>query len=252
MRPAVLLGAALLLTGCTSDAGTSDAGSGLDGTWHLVDGRDAEGVMPATGGRGVTLVVDGTEASGTSACNTYSGTVTVDDERVGFSGLGGTEMGCDPDVMDVERRYLAGLDAVEVSERTQSSLVLSGEDVVLEFRVTPPQLDADLVRTAWLLESLIDGDSVSSALPGGRLTLVDEQLFGGTTGCRRIDGSFTRDGDTVTVTGLEYDESPCPPAYRTQHQHMIDVLRQGFTFRIEGDRMTATSDSGLGLEFRTE
>ena len=98
--------AGLLLSACGEDvSGAADDGVDLTGSWHLVSGRDADGSFDLTG-RSVTLVVEGDAASGTSACNHYSGALEVEGDSVRLSGIGGTEMACEPAVMDLERRYL--------------------------------------------------------------------------------------------------------------------------------------------------
>jgi len=255
--PAVALATLALaaLVGC-GGAGTTVADGGspdLEGGWQLVSGQDAEGTLDLPADRVVTLVVKGADASGTSACNLYGATVAVDGRSVSFRQIGGTEMACEPQVMELERRYLAALSATDLGERSGDLLTLSGAQTTLVFERDAPAVDADLVGTPWVLESLVDGQSVSSTVPGGRLVLREDGTFVASTGCGDLLGSFQADDGTVTVSGF-VDEpvpaEPCSEQATAQREHVVDVLRDGFEARVDGDRLTLTSAQGLGLGFR--
>jgi heat shock protein HslJ len=252
----ILLVAAVSLLAAVAACGGTGTGSGggdLDGTWRLVSGRDAGGSLPDLADRQVTLVVDGEQAGGVSACNHYGGRIEVDGETVSIGDLGGTEMGCEPDVMELEQRYLAALGAVERGERVDDELTLSGPDVALEYDLVPPEPDADLVGTTWLLESLVDGETASSTVPGGRLELTDDGTLTAETGCGEVAGTYRLEGDETVATLIDPEPgppTPCDELAAAQHRHMVDVLADGFTWQVDGTRLLVTSPEGLGLEFR--
>lgn len=240
--------AAAVAAGCGDQVGTADAGDvDLDGSWHLVSGSDGQGVFDLAG-REVTLVVEGDEVGGTSACNLYFGTVSVDGDAVDVSGLGGTEMGCDPPVMDLEQRYLAALGAVDRAARTGDDLTLTGPDVALDLSLDPPVQDASLTGTVWRLTSLVEGETVSSVVPGGRLTFDDDGTLAGSSGCRDLHGDYTLDGSTVSVGTLQVGAGNCPPDLRRQHRHVVEVLEAGFTATVHGTRLTLSGRAGKGLD----
>lgn len=255
--PAVALAALALagLGGC-GGAGTTVAAGGspdLAGSWHLVSGRDAEGTLGLPAGREVTLVVKGPDASGTSGCNLYGATVAIDGRSVSFGQIGGTEMACEPQVMELERRYLAGLSATDLAERSGDTLTFSGSDTTFVFERDAPAVDADLIGTPWVLESLVDGESVSSTVPGGRLVFREDGTFVASSGCGDLLGSFRVHDGAVAVSGF-VDEpvpaKPCSEQVIAQREHVVDVLREGFEAQVDGDRLTLTSAQGLGLDFR--
>lgn len=257
---AVLVALALLVAGCGDTAGgPGDGGPGggtsqqvdLEGSWHLVSGRDAEGTF-VLGRREVTLKVEGSDAGGTSACNLYGTEVTVDGDAVSFGAAMGTEMACPPAVMELERRYLAGLQAVERAERTDGSLTLSGPDVVLELELDPPVPDAPLVGTTWVLGSLIQGETVSSTLGRGTLRLAEDGTLAGSSGCRMLRGSYELDGDRLVVGDLVADPAAgrCAEGIEAQHDHVVGVLRDRPTVVIDGERLTLSADDGRGLDLR--
>jgi len=243
--------AGLLLSACGEDvSGAADGGVDLTGSWHLVSGRDADGSFDLTG-RSVTLVVEGDAASGTSACNHYSGDLGVEGDSVRLSGMSGTEMACEPAVMDLERRYLDALVVVERAERSGDALSLSGRGRQLDFELDPPVEDAPLIDTPWLLESIVDGEAVSSALPGSELRLGGDGTLEAVTGCGTMTGRFEVAADAVAVTGLTTGPGRagrCPAAEQEQHDQMLAVLRDGFTAQVEGDRLRLRSGQGSGLD----
>lgn len=266
-RIALLGGLALgfALAACGTDAGAGSGrpagGTALQGSWLLVDGRDVAGAFPRLRAVDVTLDVDGDQVSGRSACNLYGTTVTVTGDSVTFGPAGGTEMACEPAVMDLERRYLAALTTSERAVRDEDALTLSGPDTVLEFAVVSPAPQADLVGTTWLLESLLAGDTASSAVSsavssagsGGRLALGDDGTLAAETGCGEVRGSYRLSGGNVEVSDVTARSaaiSPCTGPAESQHEHMVDVLGDDFAVRVDGDRLTVTSPTGRGLEFR--
>lgn len=243
----------LLLSGCGDPGGTSGpAQVDLEGSWHLSAGHDDGGPLPLKHGQ-VTLVVEGHEVGGRSGCNAYGTSVDVEGATVRFGPVGGTEMACDPPVMALETRYLEALTVVREADRRGDVLTLSGPDVALDFGLDPPVVDAELVGTRWVLESLIEGESVSSAMPGGRLVLRADGSVEATTGCGTASGDYSLRGRQVQVAALEAGLDPaarCTEQAVAQHDHVVGVLEKGFTAEVEGDRLTVTDDNGLGLDFR--
>lgn len=147
-RLLALLGVVAVLAACSdggSDpgrAGGTDASSteplGLSGSWVLTSGRTTDGDLAPVEGADVTLDVaeDGT-VSGVSACNRYTGQVTVEGAAVTFGPLASTRMACLGDLMVLETAYLAALDRVTTGAREGDVLTLRGDGVALTFAPSP-------------------------------------------------------------------------------------------------------------------
>src|SRR5215217_7593190 len=124
----------LIVAGCGSATGAAPE---ITGEWELVEFAHGGTVVPEpVGGRATLTVADG-ELTGTSFCNSYSGSYRLDGDQLAVSGLGGTEMGCAPELMDAESAYLTALGAVEQAAATDGYLVLSGADAELRYRPMP-------------------------------------------------------------------------------------------------------------------
>lgn len=246
-RLAAVLAAALTigLAGC--DLAAPPAGSDLDGTWRLTGGVHDGAPVPVLDEAPITMTIDATEVGGRAACNQYGGDVRVDGDRVAFGAMSMTEMGCDPAVMDAESAYLAALGDVERWTRDGGMLTLSGEAVELTFELVPPTPTADLVRTTWRLDGLIDGDAVSSTMgeEPATLELREDGTISGTTGCRGFDGRYELEAGAVQVTDLVTDDRACPDL-ASQDEHVLAVVGDGFAYAIDADRLTLTAGR-LGL-----
>ncbi|WP_162242503.1 META domain-containing protein [Yonghaparkia sp. Root332] len=125
------LALATLLGGCADSAGSIEP---LQGSWTLANGSDADGAFidPT---RPVTLEVEGSEFSGNSPCNVYSGTIVARGGGIDLGeGIATTEQACaDPEQQALEGRYYAALSDIERAERSSGELVLTGPGVELVF-----------------------------------------------------------------------------------------------------------------------
>ena len=248
LRLAVVLTAVLVLPGC----GGASAGSApeLVGDWELVELWRNGAVQPAPMAARATLLVEDDGLRGTSFCNQYSGSYELDGDDLSITGLGGTEMGCEPDIMAAEATYLESLGAVDRAAMDEGFLVLTGPDLELRFRTLPPVPTSDLVGTRWVLETLLDGEIASSTLAPAELELSDDGTLTGSTGCRELTGRWTVQGDLVQLTDLDAGTEECPPAMQPQDSQIVEVLGDGFQVQIAGASLTLTDVSGLGLVYR--
>jgi heat shock protein HslJ len=245
--PAAL--AALLVAACALQPGT---GLEIDGSWRLERGTHAGHQIPIIPGADITLTIDGDTVGGTSACNHYGGDIDRNGSAITFGAMVMTEMGCDGPVMASESAYIAALGAVNQVARSGDRLSLSGTDVELVFRLVPPVADAPIAGPAWILDSIISGDAVSSVMgEPATLELHDDGTLTGTTGCRTFDGRYTVSGATVSVMELTNDDRGCPDELMAQDEHVLDVINGGFGFRIDGERLTLT-DGANGLGYRLD
>ena len=248
----------LLLSSCARPGTGSPGGTpdDLDGSWRLAAAADADGPLPLSGTTPVTLEVDGREVSGRSACNHYGTRLERDGDRLRLGQVMVTEMACPPAVMTLEQRYLSALGAVDAVTVGERRLVLTGADVRLEFDLDPPVRDADLVDTAWRLESLVDGETAASVSGGPGLVLHGDGTLEGGTGCRSFRGEYAVSGPDVQVRRMDVGSLPeggtCPPATESQDRQVLAVLGDGFRAEVQGDLLTLTAGGGLGLVFRAE
>lgn len=248
----VLVVSLAAVAGCgrAGDTGGSTVPGDYQGTWLLVSG-EVDGAPLPIAGRVDLTIEDGT-VGGTAACNQYGGEVVIQGDRFELrDGLSQTEMACDPpELMETESAYLGALQGIDRIVREGDQLVLTGPDVILTFDVVPPIDPEALVGTTWVLDTLVTGETASSVMGDpATLLLKDDGVFEGATGCREFSGRYQATGDTITATQLVTNDNACPPDVEAQDAHVLEVLGDGFTTEIEGNRLWLTSrgsDNGLG------
>jgi heat shock protein HslJ len=245
----LLLAACLLVSGCADSA--TGATADPTGDWELVELWRGSTVEPLPVGGRATLAVAGGTLDGTSFCNSYSGSYELDGDELVVEGLGGTEMGCAPELMTAETSYLEALGAVERVGSRDGYLVLTGPDVELRFRPVAPVPTMQLLGTRWVLETLLDGEVASSTTgQPAELLLADDGTFTGSTGCRPFRGEWELAGDVVRVRGLALDEEGCPADVAAQDGHVVGVLEGDVQVEVAGDSLTLTGRDGSGLVYR--
>lgn len=236
--------------------GSSGApGGSLGGTWLLTEGRGPEGDIALAEGYRITLMIGDGTVSGTSACNSYGGDVSIDGSSFAAGGLGGTQMGCAAVVMRSESRYLAALHAADTITSHGDELALTGDDVELIFERQEPVPAAQLQDTVWELESLIEGlgaDGAASSAHPAQLLLHGDGTVTGTTGCRKLTGIWIARGDEIAMPELAA-EGHCSDQLQLQDSHVVGVIGDGFTVEIEGDVATFyATHGGHGLSYRAQ
>ena len=255
IRAAAAVLAVLVITGCSTaqpGAGTPTDES-LDGEWTLVEGSDATGSFDLKESL-ATLVLTGGNPGGRTPCNAFGATVSGGVGEIDITPTFQTEAACaDPDLMALEPRYLDALDAVTEAAVTSTGLSLTGPKVSLRFELAPEVPTSKLTGTDWRLESVIDGETVSSVLGDGLLKLRDDGTLIGNAGCRDFTATWKVDAGVMSVSDLEFEAADCPSDYATQEEAVDGVFSDPFSAEITGDQLTLTStESSLGLVFRDD
>jgi heat shock protein HslJ len=166
---------------------------------------------------------------------------------VTFSNMVMTEMACEEPMMTVESAYHAALAAVSHVARSGDELTMGGEGVELVFSLLPPVPDEALEGTRWMLDSLIQGDAVSSVQGDAWLILEADGTMTGSTGCRDLSGRYVVSGDQLMWTDLRA-EGECSADLELQDRMVIGVLEQPIV-AIEGNRLTLSQPDGTGLGY---
>jgi heat shock protein HslJ len=251
VRSAVVLAALLLLAACGDRGGETSAP--VRGEWQLAEGTADGAALLLPPGIGATLVLEDGEATGRSFCNHYMATYASDGQALTFDGIGGTEMGCEPDVMAAESAYLRALGAVRHARVDGEGLVLSGDGVELRFVPVAPVPDSPLEGTRWVLDTLIAGETASTTLgEPAVLQLGPDRTVTASTGCRSVTGRWLLEDDALVIDDLLAGAEPCTQDVATQDEHVFAVLGSGPRVEIEEDRLTLTGDDGRGLVYRAE
>jgi heat shock protein HslJ len=253
-RSALPLVLASTLAGCGESGAAptpTDARFDSAGSWQLVEANVAGPEVPILDDHPITLTIEGSEISGTAACNSYGGRLTVRDDRLEVEDLGMTAMACEEPAVSAEAAYVSALLAATSIERDGAQLVLRGPEMVLRFDALPEPPTSELVDTAWVLETIFVGDVASSTVGApATLELRSDGTFTGSTGCRTFSGEWVEEGNQIVAPAWGLDGAECPPELRQQDEHVVSVIGDGFVPTIEADLLTLRDPAGVGLVYR--
>ncbi|HEX2296536.1 MAG TPA: META domain-containing protein [Actinomycetota bacterium] len=252
----------LLLAACSDDPAPASnatppaAVQAVDaaGIWVLRSGHGPGGRIAIPRGTRVTMQIDGDTIRGHTGCNAYGGGVTISGDSFETGGFALSEIGCAPDLAELEQLYVEAVGDADTVARDGRTLTLTGPATELVFRRVPPVDPRPLTGTVWRLESLVEGPSPSSGVASARparLLLRADGTFEGTTGCRSFSGTWEVTGDVVSVTQMVF-EGNCRGGGE-QDSHVASALGAGFRAERDGDRLVVTAESGgLGLVYRSK
>jgi heat shock protein HslJ len=218
--------------------------SALEGaTWTLSDETDL-GVPLA--GVDVTALFDGGRVAGTSGCNRYTGSYTLQGDALTISpGVAATMMACPAPQMAVEQAYLAALPKVAsfAVEGTTLTLRDAGGAALLVYE----QISGEqAVAGDWTVTMLRTADAVSSPVPGSTLTLsLANGNASGSAGCNNFNGGFTVDGQQLTFGPLATTRKACAdPAIGKQETDYLAALAATRTFSSTSSMLTLLAEDG--------
>lgn len=257
LRRAGLLAALASLTalasGCGDDSSdpTAPASSGLDGTTYVVTGVTEDGqerrLVPGTE---IRLAFAEGRLGITAGCNSMRGGYTLDGTRLTVGPMATTEMGC-PGPRMRQDTWIAGLfaDPVQLTLGENPAVISGGTvlDLADRRQVSP---DLALEGTAWVLDTLIDGEAASS-VPGNRIAYL--QIEEGTAqtydGCNWGGSPVRVDGAALHFGSREQTSRGClGGAARELQDAYAAVLDGQVEYTIEEDRLTLEKgDQGLGF-----
>jgi heat shock protein HslJ len=236
-----------------TSSGTAPAEPGLAGLQFLLE--SAVGYTPVAGTT-IRLTFRADEVGFSAGCNSYFGPYSLCDGKLCISGLGGTEIGCPPE-LQAQDTWLAGfLQSSPGVTQAGPALTLSGAAATLEF-LDREVADADrpLTGRTWTIDTFIENGAATN-FP----TQVPATLEFGTDGkvnifttCNGGTGSYTRDGQTLTLAAVGYTATACgPTGSPTAEERVTRVMADGeVTLEIEAGRLTLMRGE-LGLSATTE
>jgi heat shock protein HslJ len=223
-------------------------------TWRLTGLRGQ--ALPAGPSRNaITVNFEAGHVHGFSGCNQFIGSYTLEGDRLVLGMLGGTMMACPDPAMSIEGLFLrsfSGTLNVTVAANNLTLTPESGGDALRFERQAPPPLEG----VKWEVTGYNNGrQAVVGPLLGTRLTLMfqDGQVFG-SSGCNRFHGSFTVEGNALTIQPLATTRMACTDALILQEQEFLRALQTATTWEIvrgmldvhraDGERVLTASEVG--------
>jgi heat shock protein HslJ len=195
--------APVLVTACGGDDETgADQPATVEGVpWVLASGAGFE-----AGGAAPTATFADGRVTGTTGCNRYSGTYTLDGGRLAIEPGPTTRKACAPPADAVEQAYLAALGRVSGWRVDDGDLVLLADGApALRFRAASP-------AGSWTVTSLATPDAVTSPIPGTELTatFAEDGTLSGSAGCNTYTATYTATGGDIAISPPAATQKLCP------------------------------------------
>jgi heat shock protein HslJ len=238
----------LALSACTSSSSQSLVGQ----PWLLTE-LNGQVPIPNT-----TITAEFTEdgsVSGSSGCNQYTTSYTVDGDQLNFGEqVASTMMACLEPVMEQEREYLQALTATATFEIEDDVLVLLDADGNELARFVA--VSQDLADTSWTVIGYNNGKGgVVSVIIGTEITAnfsADGRLSGN-SGCNNYSADYETEGESISIGEAEVTEMACPEpeGIMEQEQLYLAALYMAETYKVEEIRLEMrTSDGALVADFQ--
>lgn len=237
---------ALALAGCSA-IGAAQGGQ-LEGvTWRLstyvADGASV--TVPAAVGATATFA-DG-QVSGSNGCNSFNGPYTASGSSLTVGPLASTLMACGPAQSAIESAFMSAFQDAGSYTATDTQLTIydtSGAQVL----VFEPQAAISLVGTPWDVVNYNNGKQATVGLEAdSTITLAfgaDGNVSGNAT-CNTYNGTYTADGDAVTVGPLATTRMACASdKLNAQEAQYLAALQNSATYDITNGMLTIRDAGG--------
>jgi heat shock protein HslJ len=230
-----------------STAGGSP-GTGIEGTdWILKQQAAGGSLADVAPGVIVTLRMALGQASGSGGCNSYHGSYTLDGSSLSFGPLAATQMACADPAGGTEHAYFGNLAQVAsyTFDGTNLSLADAGGKALLSYASAPPSS----IDGGWVVTGYNNGKgAVTTPITTTLLTMVfgPDGTIAGSSGCNHYSGSYTVDGNKLTVGPVATTQMACTvPQINDQEMQFLAALAASDTWSQDGNVLTLSSESQL-------
>ena len=251
LRAALPLTLALLvatLTGC------STAAPNLDGREFLsVEISEGNAARALVAGTRISLRFTTTELSANAGCNGLGGTYRIEVGKLVYERGAQTLMGCEPPLEAQDAWLIDFLDSDPMAVLAGNELLLTNGSIsmrLLDREVAEP--DLNIAGPTWTVESLLQGDTVSSVPEGVSATLVfkADGSVEVDTGCNRGGGTWKLEGAGIRFESLLLTKKACQGPGAALEGAVISVLSaEAIQAQIDSNVLTLTGGNA-GLQLR--
>jgi heat shock protein HslJ len=165
-----------------------------------------------------------------AGCNQMTARAAYADGRLTVDGMGGTEMGCAPALMDQDA-WLAGFLAGDPRYVLDGdTLRLIGGGTAMTFAPQADQPDLELTGTRWRLDGIVDGAGAGAtvgSVPGGSSPVLVVTADGWLTadlGCNSGGGRVRIEGETLNVRRFLQTAMRCLGGSRSEVERLVSRM----------------------------
>lgn len=222
---------------------TPVGGDALAGTsWDLVS-LLGESVV---GERIPHIAFEKGEVHGSDGCNGFGGRYSADSTtlKIDTEGFASTLIACEEAIMTQADNFLNAFRTAHSYTISEGTLTIHTENGDLVFNAPN---NASLENTRWVLSGIAteDGVMVLTALDADMWIEFDGGGFAGKSTCNNVSGSYTLDGNIITLGTIGMTRMACPDGERGERETaFVTALGMIAGYSIERDTLTFTDANG--------
>ena len=187
------------------------------------------------------------KVSGSSGCNTYSGSYQVDGNKIKIGPLATTRKMCEPAVMEQETQYLKALQSSATWSIFNGVLGMRTAQDAMSVNFLPGAAASGLPGTNWKATGINNGRGGVESLPAGvdvTAQFGTDGRVSGSSGCNTYSGPFTTDGANIKIGPVMSTMKACEgPAMQTE-QLYLKALGNTTKWSIDGGNLFLRDASG--------
>lgn len=231
----------------------SVASTSLEGPlWVMKEYRDADGdLIPSLADTPVTAEFSDSQISGSSGCNSYSGSYEINGDRIEFGLFASTMMACPEPQMELESGYLSALGGSTRFEIVDSSLTLMDDsgDVLVRFSASEP---ISITSMPWEALAYYNGKGgFTSVLLDTSITatFAEDGTLSGSASCNNYNASYEIEGESITIGPIAVTQMFCGEheGIMEQETQYLAALQNAGTYSIELDQLNLFDAEGTRM-----
>jgi heat shock protein HslJ len=203
-------------------------------SWRLSTLAGKAPQLATAASRPVTVRFEAGRVSGFSGCNTFTGSYTIDGDRVTLGRLATTMMACPEPEMALESAFHSALSGtVHYSIHADQLRLIAASGTVLVFEAEPPPR---LEGVTWDVTGFNNSrHAVIGLLAEAQITLSFEQgTVSGEAGCNTFRAPYSADGNRIKIGPTVTTRKACSEERMVQERAFLAALESAVTWRLEG------------------
>lgn len=228
-----------LLYSCVKEETPDDFPNSIFGDW------DIEG--------GGTLFFDTDSFSATAGCNTLFGGITIENNRINFSLVASTLIGCPQMEAEREGELVALFENAIFTYRLEEdrAQLLNAEGEIVATLSRPN--NAALVNP-WSIVSIRTANAISSSIldEDSGITFFNDGSLRVLTACNSGGGSYSTRKYSLSFTDLFFTERACEGERNTREQELTQALFEINGYSILRNTLTLKKDEEVWVTLRLE
>jgi heat shock protein HslJ len=203
--------------------------------WRLKELPGAQTPALAQLSRPVTVRFESGRLAGFAGCNNFSGSYTLDGDRLTIGPVASTQMACPEPGSSIETAFHAALSGTlrYVIDGDDLTLTAASGDT-LRFRQEPPP---QLPGVNWKITSFNNNrHAVVGVIGTSSITMsFKDGQVSGSAGCNNFHGTYATEGSKLQLGPLATTRRACDEPLMTQEREFLAALASAVTWSIDGN-----------------